>query len=100
MTVYVDDMYNSAMGRYGRMKMSHMIADSIPELHYMADLIGIKRKWFQGDHYDISLSMRDKALENGAQEVTMRQCAALLNNIKRGLPCTPETADCRLQSRL
>jgi hypothetical protein len=28
MTVYVDDMCDSPIGRFGRMKMSHMIADS------------------------------------------------------------------------
>ena len=32
MTVYVDDMYKHALGRYGRMKMSHMIAVSYTHL--------------------------------------------------------------------
>ncbi len=43
MTVYVDDM----QAQYGRMKMCHMIADTDEELHAMADLIGIARKWWQ-----------------------------------------------------
>ena len=56
MTVYVDDMYKHALGRYGRMKMSHMIADTSEELHAMAARIGVEKRWYQGDHYDIALS--------------------------------------------
>lgn len=66
MTVYVDDM----RAKFGRMVMCHMIADTDTELHAMADTIGLARKWFQGDHYDISLSLRAKAIAAGAQEVT------------------------------
>lgn len=40
MTVYVDN----ALIPYGRMQMSHMIADTEEELHQMADDIGVKRK--------------------------------------------------------
>ena len=81
MSVYVDDMFRSPMGRLGRMRMSHMIADSTEELLSMADKIGIDRKWLQkpGDpfeHFDISLSKRQQAVELGAVEVTMRQLAA------------------------
>jgi hypothetical protein len=75
MTVYVDDMYQHPMGSFGRMKMSHMIADTENELHAMADKIGVQRKWYQGDHYDIALSRRVLAMAVGAQEITLRQCA-------------------------
>jgi len=78
MTVYVDDMYKSSMGQFGRMKMSHMIADTENELHAMAALIGVARKWYQGDHYDIAMSKRDLAIAQGAKEVTMRQLACML----------------------
>ena len=44
MTVYVDDMHLSPMGQFGRMKMSHMIADSTDELLAMADRIGLARR--------------------------------------------------------
>lgn len=75
MTVYVDDMYKYPMGRYRRMKMSHMIADTIEELHMMAGLIGVKMRWFQGDHYDVCMSKRAKAIGYGAKELTIREMA-------------------------
>lgn len=75
--IYVDDMYQYPMGQFGRMKMSHMIADTTDELHAMADKLGLKRSWFQGDHYDVSLSVRERAIEHGAQPITLRQCSAM-----------------------
>lgn len=84
MTVYVDDMFNYPMGRFGRMKMSHMIATDEAELHAMAAKIGVARKWYQGDHYDIAISMRTKAVELGAVQVTMKQLAAMNYLRKRG----------------
>jgi hypothetical protein len=76
-TVYVDNM----RAPFGRMVMCHMIADSDDELHAMADKIGVARKWFQrkpsGDHYDIALGKRSRALDLGAVEITLRQCAAM-----------------------
>lgn len=73
MTVYVDNME----APYGRMIMCHMFADSLDELHAMADAIGVKRKWFQKrrgfPHYDICKSKRKKAVELGAVEIEWRQ---------------------------
>jgi len=82
MTVYVDDMYKRRLGRFGRMKMSHMIADTEEELHKMADAIGVARKWYQGDHYDVSLTMRALAVRCGAVEVTIRELALMLRRRK------------------
>ena len=71
--VYVDN-YNAP---YGRMVMCHMMADSLDELHAMATAIGLKREWFQTPerfpHYDVSLSMKAKALKLGAIECTARE---------------------------
>jgi hypothetical protein len=93
MTVYVDDMYLSPMGRFGRMKMSHMIADTEAELHAMAARIGVARRWYQGDHYDIAISKRALAVAAGAREITLRQLACMAALRKRGLPMgDPETA--------
>lgn len=65
--VYVDDPIHP----YGRMVMCHMIADSLEELHAMAEKIGIPRKWVQTKsrciHYDICKSKRKLAIKHGAQ---------------------------------
>ena len=70
MTVYVDNM----QAKYKRMKMSHMMADTLEELHAMALKIGMKREWFQEHkkypHYDVSISRRKLAVEHGAVELT------------------------------
>lgn len=68
MTVYVDNVRYP----YGRMVMCHMFADTLDELHAMADAIGINRKWFQQppkaswEHYDISLGKKAQAIAAGA----------------------------------
>lgn len=82
MTVYVDDMHLTELGRFGRMKMCHMIADSDEELHAMADRIGVARRWFQkpgtsGRHYDIAMSKRALAVKAGAVEISLRQASAM-----------------------
>ena len=79
MTVYVDDMN----AQYGRMKMSHLLADTDEELHQMAAKIGVARKWWQspektsGSHYDIALSKKVLAIQYGAIEITWRQAGAM-----------------------
>lgn len=87
MTVYVDDM----RARFGRLVMCHMIADTEDELHAMASRIGIRRRWYQGDHYDICLAKRALAVQHGAVEVTMRQigCMAMRRRTtgRLGSPC-------------
>lgn len=78
MAVYIDDM-NAG---YGRMKMSHMLADSDAELHAMADRIGVARKWHQApprhdSHYDIALSKKALAIAAGAVQITWKQAGAM-----------------------
>lgn len=74
MSVYVDDM----RARYGRMVMCHMIADTEAELHAMADRIGVARRWYQGDHYDICLAKRGLAVAAGAIELTRMQLGRMV----------------------
>lgn len=89
MTVYVDDM----RARFGRMVMCHMIADTEDELHRMADVIGVARRWYQGDHYDIALSKRALAVHHGAVEISMRTLGLMVANRRAtGALGTPETA--------
>lgn len=76
MMVYVD----TPRHRLGRMVMCHMMADGAAELHAMADLIGIRRRWFQGDHYDICKAKRRAAIRAGALEVDSR----FLVGLRRG----------------
>jgi hypothetical protein len=71
-------MYKYPAGKFHRMKMSHMVADTEKELHAMAKSVGVARRHFQGDHYDICLSMRNKAVKFGAVEVTWPQLGAML----------------------
>lgn len=93
MTVYVDDMFKHPMGQFRLMKMSHMIADTDEELHAMADRIGVARKWYQGDHYDIAMGKRELAIQHGAVAITLKQLACMSALRKRGLPMgDPATA--------
>lgn len=80
--VYVDDMHLYPAGQFGRMKMSHLIADTDDELHAMAARIGVARRWHQApprhdSHYDIALSKRALAVAAGAVEITWRQTGAM-----------------------
>lgn len=52
----------------------HMVSDtSYDELHDLAQRLGIPRRGFQGDHYDVPAEMRDAAIELGAQPVPGRE---------------------------
>ena len=82
MAVYVDDLKMA----YGRMKMCHMMADSLKELHEMADSIGVDRKHYQPQsrpHYDICQSKRKAAIANGALAVGWREMAEISKQINQ-----------------
>lgn len=103
--IYVDDMEaefkpSHAPGR--RYVMCHMFTDAadFAELHAMADKIGVLRKWFQGDHYDITKTKRALAVKAGAREVTLRQASVMMMNRRRGRPMgTPKEAQAELDRR-
>ncbi|KKM93545.1 hypothetical protein LCGC14_1207360 [marine sediment metagenome] len=77
MTVYVDN----ARIPFGRMLMSHMMADTLDELHEMAVKLGLRR-WFQdhpgSQHYDLSVSKREEAISRGAVAVSSREFVQLM----------------------
>lgn len=78
MSAYVD---NARIPFRGRMKMCHLLADSLEELHAMAAAAGLKREWFQTrpvPHYDLCLTNRAKAVAAGAQEIDRRQVVAVM----------------------
>ena len=77
--VYVDD-YRAP---HGRMKMSHLMADTTEELLAMVDAIGVKRQWIQkagdpAEHFDIAESKRVLAIEAGAHPVSSRCLIAVI----------------------
>jgi Protein of unknown function (DUF4031) len=52
----------------------HMAVDgSFGELHEFAERLGIPRRRFQGDHYDLPPHLRARAVELGAEEVSTRE---------------------------
>jgi len=71
--VYVDD-YRAP---FGRMRLSHMMADTEEELEEMARKLGLKREWKQSSrryvHYDVCEAKRRKAIRLGARAVTFRE---------------------------
>ena len=83
MTVYVDKPFY----RVGRMVMCHMVADTLQELHAMADLIGVDRRHFQSDastpHYDVCKQMRAVAVGAGAREVNRREMVAVIRRLRQ-----------------
>lgn len=85
MTVYVDN----ARIPYGRMKMSHMLADSRQELLNMAMLIGLDTKHLQNkgqpnEHFDVSATYRQKAIAAGAVEVDQRTLVKIIRAKRAG----------------
>lgn len=95
MTVYVDDMYAEYRPPHqpGRTYvMCHLISDDENELHRMARMLGLKRSYFDKDHYDVTKSKRAEAVKLGAVEITWRQAGIMMTNKRRGDPMgTPET---------
>ena len=52
----------------------HMASDlSFEELHAFAKRIGLKRAWFDKDHYDLQASLRCRALAAGAISVSSKE---------------------------
>lgn len=81
--VYVDDMYKLPLGQFGRMKMSHLIADSQEELLQFVDKIGVARKWIQykgtpSEHFDICMSKRELAIKHGAKPISYRELGEMM----------------------
>ena len=87
MSVYVD----KAAYPHGNMIMCHMIADTLTELHAMADALGLKREYFQPrsfPHYDLAKSKRAAAIAFGAIEVSRKELVAHMKRIRPTLTPT------------
>lgn len=89
MSVYVD----AAAWPLGRMLMCHMIADSLDELHAMAEQLGVRRH-FQASppasiaHYDICKRNRARAVQLGAIECDRARFVAEMRRIRVKLSAT------------
>lgn len=70
-------------------RWSHMVSDtSIEELQDFADGVGIPRRGFQGDHYDVPEEYYDDMVAAGAVPTPSRE---LLRRLKAaGLRLSPE----------
>lgn len=70
MTILVDEAIWPFDGRL----WAHMVSDtSFDELHEFAQGLGIPRRGFQGDHYDVPTEYRIRAIELGAVPVGSRE---------------------------
>lgn len=98
MTVYVDSLFDAKDRYHGKGEdqarrvgakhanmCCHMVADQADceELHAMAKKIGMRREWFQGDHYDLVPTRRVAAIANGAVEVDRRTFVEILRSQRR-----------------
>ncbi|MGI8663834.1 MAG: DUF4031 domain-containing protein [Acidimicrobiales bacterium] len=68
--ILVDDAVWQWRGR----RWAHLVSDiSYEELHEFAAILGVPRRAFQGDHYDIPSDYRDEAIAQGASPVGSRE---------------------------
>jgi hypothetical protein len=67
--IYVDPAIWKARGR----TWAHLVSDaSYDELHVFAEQLGLPRRAFHNDHYDVPAELRDDALALGAQPIPAR----------------------------
>ena len=76
--VYMDPLVKNGWVLRGHpIPNCHMFADTIKELHKVAKIIGLKRKWFQDKtrikHYDLTPSRRILAITEGVKQLTRRE---------------------------
>jgi hypothetical protein len=68
-TVLVDQAIWPWRGR----RWAHLVSDQdYDELHAFAERLGIPRRAFQGDHYDVPTELREEAIALGATAVDAR----------------------------
>lgn len=90
MSVYVDHAF--AVGDWGRWSGGgHLQADTLDELHDFAARIGMRREWFQtkpgrpeNDHYDLTRTLRERAISLGAMPEDRRAGTRRRQTIREG----------------
>lgn len=91
MAILVDQAVWPWRGR----RWAHLVSDtSYDELHTFATRLGIPRRAFQGDHYDIPAELREEAIALGAEVVDARVLVRRLRAAglrRRGGATSPES---------
>ena len=81
MTVYIDDAVHPWRGE----RWAHLMADTLPELHALAQQLGIPRRAFQnrpsGVHYDVPAPLREQAIALGARAISRHTDRELLRSV-------------------
>ena len=74
-------------------RWAHLVSDSdLEELHAFAERLGVPRRAFGGDHYDVPSEVRERALQLGARAVTARQVVVALRAAGLRRPLTRRSA--------
>jgi hypothetical protein len=80
-TVYIDDAVHPWRGE----RWAHLMADTLPELHALAQQLGIPRRAFQnrpsGVHYDVPAPLHAQAVALGALAISRHTDRALLRQV-------------------
>lgn len=75
-------------------KWAHLVSDeSYDELHRFAEQLGIPRRAFQGDHYDVPTEIRLEAIALGAAPVPSRELVVRLRAAGLRLPPSRRGSD-------
>ncbi|SBV37925.1 conserved hypothetical protein [uncultured Stenotrophomonas sp.] len=81
MAVYIDDAVHPWRGE----RWAHLMADTLPELHALAQQLGIPRRAFQnrpsGAHYDVPAPLREQAIALGARAISRHTDRELLRTV-------------------
>jgi len=95
MPIYVDDAQVPWRGR----RWCHLVADSLDELHSFAAQLGLKQDWFQRKtlypHYDVTSTLRIKALELGAVPANKRVVVTRAKELRLQLNRASEAEEIR-----
>lgn len=76
-----------AVWRWRGRSWAHLVSDrDLEELHEIAARLGLERRWFQGDHYDVTAELRLAAIALGAQPVSSSELVLRLRaaGLRRG----------------
>ena len=113
MSVYVDNFRSPATVGRIRGRWSHLSADTVAELHELAQQIGLKPEWFQARckhgscpavdgvcahfHYDVIDAKRAEAIAAGAKAIDIREFGAITSARRAQFRLQPARDEFRLQ---